>query len=89
MKFKVIGHSCMYAETSGPSILVDPWLIGSCYWRSWWHYPPVPDPPDAELLSADYVYLTHHHFDHFHFPSMRKIHRDAHILVPKFGVKWK
>ncbi|MFN8027966.1 MAG: MBL fold metallo-hydrolase [Acidimicrobiia bacterium] len=86
MKFKVIGHSCMYAETSGPSILVDPWLIGSCYWRSWWHYPPVPDPPEAELLSADYVYLTHHHFDHFHFPSMRKIHRDAHILVPKFGV---
>lgn len=86
MKFKVIGHSCMYAETSGPSILVDPWLIGSCYWRSWWHYPPVPDPPDAELLSADYVYLTHHHFDHFHFPSMRKIHRDAHVLVPKFGV---
>ena len=86
MKFKVIGHSCLYAETSGPTILVDPWLLGSCYWRSWWHYPPVPDPPPPELLAADYVYLTHHHFDHFHFPSMRRIHRDAHVLVPKFGV---
>jgi UDP-MurNAc hydroxylase len=85
MKFTVIGHSCLRIETSGPTILVDPWLFGSCYWRSWWHYPTVAV-PDAEVFEPDFVYLTHHHFDHFHFPSMRKIDRAAHVLVPKFGV---
>ena len=71
MKFTVIGHSCLRIETSGPTILVDPWLFGSCYWRSWWHYPTVAEPA-PEVFEPDYVYLTHHHFDHFHFPSMRK-----------------
>ena len=85
MKFTVIGHSCLRIETSGPTILVDPWLLGSCYWRSWWHYPTVAE-PSPEVLAPDFVYLTHHHFDHFHFPSMRRIDRDAHVLVPKFGV---
>ena len=85
MRFTVIGHSCLYIETSAGSILVDPWLFGSCYWRSWWHYPPTPEPL-PEWLAPDYVYLTHHHFDHFHFPSMRRIDRRAHVLVPEFGV---
>jgi UDP-MurNAc hydroxylase len=85
MRFTVIGHSCLYVETSAGTILVDPWLFGSCYWRSWWHYPPTPE-PKAEWLAPDYVYITHHHFDHFHFPSMRRIDRSAHVLVPKFGV---
>jgi UDP-MurNAc hydroxylase len=85
MRFTVIGHSCLSIETSAGRVLVDPWLFGSCYWRSWWHYPPTP-PPSRELLAPDYVYLTHHHFDHFHFPSMRRLDRRAHVLVPKFGV---
>jgi UDP-MurNAc hydroxylase len=85
MKFTVIGHSCLRIETSGPTILVDPWLFGSCYWRSWWHYPTVAE-PTADVFAPDFVYLTHHHFDHFHFPSVRKIDRAAQVLVPKFGV---
>jgi UDP-MurNAc hydroxylase len=85
MKFTVIGHSCLRIETSGPTILVDPWLFGSCYWRSWWHYPTVPD-LEPEVFEPDFVYLTHHHFDHFHYPSMRKVDKRAHVLVPEFGV---
>jgi UDP-MurNAc hydroxylase len=86
VKFTVIGHSCLRIETdAGPTILVDPWLFGSCYWRSWWHYPTVGE-PSPEVLAPDFVYLTHHHFDHFHFPSMRRLDRGAHVLVPKFGV---
>ncbi|MEX1007232.1 MAG: MBL fold metallo-hydrolase [Acidimicrobiia bacterium] len=85
MRFTIIGHSCLYVETSAGTILVDPWLSGSCYWRSWWHYPPTQDAAPA-WLAPDYVYLTHHHFDHFHFPSMRRIDRRTHVLVPKFGI---
>lgn len=85
MRVTVIGHSCLRAETRAGTILVDPWLSGSCYWRSWWHFPPSQE-PDDEMLSPDWVYLTHHHFDHFHYPSMRRIDRSAQVLIPRFGV---
>jgi UDP-MurNAc hydroxylase len=85
MRFTVIGHSCLYVETSAGTILVDPWLIGSCYWRSWWHFPPSAA-ARPEWFSPDYIHLTHHHFDHFHYPSMRKMDRRVHVLVPRFGV---
>jgi UDP-MurNAc hydroxylase len=85
MRFTLIGHSTLYVETSGPSILVDPWLSGSCYWRSWWHFPPSAD-ARPEWLAPDYIYLTHHHFDHFHYPSLRRLDRRAHVLIPRFGV---
>ena len=85
MKFTVIGHACLYIETAEVSIIVDPWLLGSAYWRSWWNFPPNKE-LKPEYLSPDYIYLTHHHFDHFHYPSMRRIDKRAHLLVRKFGV---
>ncbi|HEY5696429.1 MAG TPA: MBL fold metallo-hydrolase [Acidimicrobiales bacterium] len=85
MRFTVIGHACLRIETSGPTILVDPWLTGSCYWRSWWHFPTDAD-PTPELLAPDVVYLTHHHFDHFHYPSMRQVDKGAEVLCARFGV---
>jgi len=85
MRITVVGHSCLRVETGAGTILVDPWLFGSCYWRSWWHFPPTAE-PDADLLRPDFVALTHHHFDHFHYPSMRRIDRSAEVLVPRFGV---
>jgi len=85
MRFTLIGHSTLLVETRGPRILVDPWLFGSCYWRAWWHFPPSAAPA-PELLAPDYVYVTHHHFDHLHYPTLRRIDRRAHVLVPRFGV---
>jgi UDP-MurNAc hydroxylase len=84
VRFTVLGHGALSVETAGARLLVDPWLLGSCYWRSWWHYPPT-DLRDEDL-SPDFVYLSHHHFDHFHYPSMRKISKAATVVVPRFGV---
>ena len=85
MHITVMGHSCLFIRTRAGTILVDPWLFGSCYWRSWWHYPPSAL-PDEEMLRPDFIYLTHHHFDHFHYPSLRRIDRSARVLIPRFGV---
>lgn len=85
MKFTIIGHACLFIETGSQTILVDPWLWGSCYWRSWWHFPPNTE-IRPEYLKPDYIYLSHHHFDHFHYPSLRKISRAARVLIPRFGV---
>ncbi len=84
MRFTIIGHAALCVETRAGRILVDPWMIGSCGWRSWWHYPPTT--VQSEWLAPDWIYLTHHHPDHFHYPSMRKIDRSARVLTPKFGV---
>jgi UDP-MurNAc hydroxylase len=82
MKFTILGHACMYVEANGTSILIDPWVIGSCYWRSWWNFPE----PDRELVRSikpDYIYITHLHWDHFHGPSLHLFDPDTKILVPR------
>lgn len=84
MRFTVLGHGALSVEAAGKRLLADPWLSGSCYWRSWWHYPPVDVP--AEVLAPDFVYLSHHHFDHFHYPSMRRLSKDATVVIPRFAV---
>lgn len=85
MKFTIIGHACLFIETGSETILVDPWLSGSCYWRSWWHFPPNTAIRPA-VLEPDYIYLSHHHFDHFHYPSLRRLSRKARVLIPRFGL---
>ena len=83
MKFTILSHAGLLIEHNGTQIVSDPWLIGSCYWRSWWNFP---EPPATlfENLRPDYIYLTHLHWDHFHSPSLKKLFDPSiHILVPK------
>src|SRR5262245_30122810 len=46
MKFTILSHAGLCVEHNGVRIVPDPWLLGSCYWRSWWNFP---EPP-AELI---------------------------------------
>ncbi len=82
MKFTVISHAGLLVEGDGGSVLFDPWLVGSCYWRSWWNYPE----PSRELIRSlrpSAIYLTHLHWDHFHAPSLRLFDRSTRVLVPR------
>ena len=83
MKFTILSHAGLLVEHAGVRVVCDPWLIGSCYWRSWWNFP-EPDPELIADLRADYVYLTHLHWDHFHGPSLRRLFGPkTRVLVPK------
>jgi UDP-MurNAc hydroxylase len=83
MKFTILSHAGLLAEHNGVSVVCDPWLIGSCYWRSWWNFP-EPDPRLIENLRPQFIYLTHLHWDHFHGPSLKKFFDPrTTILVPK------
>lgn len=71
MSFKIISHASMLINFKSDTLLIDPWLIGSCYWRSWWNYPPV----EREIikdLKPKAIYITHVHWDHWHGPSLKK-----------------
>jgi UDP-MurNAc hydroxylase len=82
LKFTVIGHAGLLVESSGVKLVVDPWIIGTCYWRSWLNFPPAL--ADRSLFAdVDYIYLTHHHWDHFHGPSLRRMSPRATVLVPR------
>ena len=83
MKFTILSHAGLMVEHEGKTLVTDPWLIGSCYWRSWWNFP-EPSPELLELVRADYVYLTHLHWDHYHGPSLQKFFSpDTTFLLPK------
>ena len=82
MQFRILGHACLEVTSQNRSLVCDPWLVGSAYWRSWWNYPPVPEGL-VETLRPDFIYLTHMHWDHFHAPTLRRLGLDRHLLVPK------
>src|SRR5436190_872743 len=80
MRFSILSHACLNVEHRGRSVLVDPWLRGSAYWRSWWNFPPV-DSAMIDTLRPDFIYLTHIHWDHFHGPTLRGFDRDTTLLI--------
>jgi UDP-MurNAc hydroxylase len=83
MRFTILSHAGLVVEHSDIRVVCDPWLIGSCYWRSWWNFP-EPDPDLIANLRADVIYLTHLHWDHFHGPSLRRFFRpETRVIVPK------
>lgn len=92
LKLRTLGHAtlALYDDADDrPILITDPWLIGSCYWRSWWLERPPTDAEIAWLAKAEHVYLTHEHPDHLHPPSLRRLKRDAppdalRVLTPRF-----
>lgn len=82
MEFRILSHAGLEVRAGGKSLIFDPWLLGSTYWRSWWNYPPVA----RELidgLKPDFLYLTHVHWDHFQGPSLRKFALNTPVFVPR------
>jgi UDP-MurNAc hydroxylase len=82
MEFEILSHAALRIEHDSTTLIVDPWLIGSAYWRSWWNYPPV-DLERVRQLRPDYIYLSHIHWDHFHGPSLRMLGKDVPVLIPE------
>jgi len=82
LKLRVLSHAGLEVETASASLVCDPWIIGSVYWRSWWNYPPVA-PGLVESLDPDAIYLTHIHWDHFQGISLRKLGKEKKVVIPK------
>jgi hypothetical protein len=84
MNVETLGHAgLLIRDDSGkPVLFTDPWITGSCYWRSWWlqHYP-GPEQIN-ELKRVAFCFITHEHPDHFHTASIRLLGRGTHYLCP-------
>jgi len=84
MEFRIVSHACLDVTAGGKRLVVDPWLNEPTYWSAWWHAPPPVFGPD--IFTADYVYITHWHFDHFDPKTLRKFAKSTTAVVPKFPV---
>ena len=82
VEFTVLSHAGLSVTAKGTTLVTDPWLVGSTYWRAWWNYPPVA-PELVDSVHPDFVYLTHNHWDHFQGVSLRRFPLDTPILVPR------
>jgi L-ascorbate metabolism protein UlaG (beta-lactamase superfamily) len=73
-----IGHACVLVESAGTRVLTDPLLV-----RRFAHLRRlVPVPSVPQLGAADGILISHAHLDHLHLPSLRRLARDAPIVVP-------
>lgn len=79
-RIKFLSHASAVINTTKANILMDPWLIGSCYWRSWWNYPPV-NGDLVKNLNVDAIYITHVHWDHWHGPSLKKLFSKDTLII--------
>jgi UDP-MurNAc hydroxylase len=80
MEFRILSHAGLWVRCGETSIVVDPWLVGSCYWRSWWNFPrAVYD--EREMAAVDAVVISHLHWDHWHGPSLRKLFAGKPVII--------
>lgn len=78
--FKILSHACMFLETKQSSIIIDPWLVGSCYWRSWWNFPQAAF-EQKDLESVDCVIVSHVHWDHWHGATLKKFFKGKSVIT--------
>lgn len=77
---KILSHASLLVRTEKASVIVDPWLLGSAYWRSWWNYPKA-EFDEKELASVDAVVISHIHWDHWHGPTLKKFFKGKKVIV--------
>ena len=81
-RLQILSHACMKVDCNGDTIIVDPWLLGSCYWRSWWNFPRVKF-DESEFNENMSVFISHVHWDHWHGPSLKRFFKKNPIYTPK------
>jgi L-ascorbate metabolism protein UlaG (beta-lactamase superfamily) len=54
MKFTYYGHSCFSVNVSGKTLLFDPFVTGN----------PLASAIDVDEIAADYIFVSHGHYDH-------------------------
>ncbi|MCP3936605.1 MAG: MBL fold metallo-hydrolase [Actinomycetia bacterium] len=86
MRITITSHAGGLIETSGGSILCDPWF-NPAFFGSWFTFPRT-DTLDFDLIAEpDYLYISHLHLDHLDVDFLRdNTSKEARVLLPDFQV---
>src|SRR6266542_1406489 len=74
-----VGHATASLQQGRFRCIIDPWLAHRLD-RFWVHCPAILEPD--WLGTVDAVFLTHHHIDHCHAPSLARLPRGALVILP-------
>jgi hypothetical protein len=72
MEIDYLNHASIIIRDGSTSLLIDPWLWGTCFEDGWGlRY----DNPDAlnKTTGCTHLWVSHFHQDHFHRPTLKKI----------------
>jgi hypothetical protein len=84
MNLELVAHASLKINNSSNKVLItDPWYKSPVYWGSWFLCP-EPKVDDNIYQTTNFIYLTHWHFDHFDYKTMRSFNKNIKIFVPKF-----
>ena len=70
---RFISHSCISITVADSTLLCDPWFFGRVFEDSWCHVL-EPDPDGIDYSKLRYIWISHEHPDHLHFPTLKLIH---------------
>ena len=71
MKIRFVSHASFSVESQGTTLLCDPWLFGRAFNNGWALLSP---PAAVPWEKVDYIWISHQHPDHLHFPTLKSIH---------------
>jgi hypothetical protein len=82
-ELETLGNATLvFYEDRRPVLATDPWLEGRCYSGSWALERKLTEGERQAVMSADYLWISHGHPDHFHIPSLALLPRGKTILLP-------
>lgn len=82
------GHSSYLLRTSGKNILVDPVFSGNAAPFSFMvkAFPGSDEYKAEDMPEIDYLILTHDHYDHLDFKTIRKLRKDINKIYCSLGI---
>lgn len=87
MKLTYIGHAKALLEADRIRLITDPSFSEPLYCNTLWHYPPLRIGLE-QLPPLDFIYVSHHHRDHFDPLSLSRLDKAAALIVPAFDDGW-
>ena len=90
MRATSIGHAGILVEAEHGSIVCDPWFVPA-FLGAWFPFPrndQLDDELVARIESADHLYVSHLHGDHWDEPWLRDhLPRDINVLLPGYPTR--
>jgi len=84
-----ISHACIEIQADGLRLIVDPWLIGPCYDRSWWLLHEIDENYFNRIATADGIFISKSSPDHLNLLTLKRLanlNRNIPIYIPEIMI---
>lgn len=72
MRLRLVSHASVITTTPDAAVWCDPWLFGKAFNDSWSLFPEAAW-DEAWLDEIDFLWISHEHPDHLHFPTLKSL----------------